>query len=326
MIRLKPELFQGLDTVEGLRKALQTAIQLEFSTIPPYLYALYSLKDPKSTVYDLIRSVVIEEMLHMALACNLLNAIGGKPVIDDRAVVPRYPGHLPGGVEGSLTVSLKPLSRDLVKDVFMAIEEPEEPIPFGGCELAGPRQTDQGKTIGDFYTQIKENMKRQGETIFTGDPARQVTDQSIDGSLQLRSAESHRKLKDLLIAVTDLASAVEAIDTIVEQGDSLFTKLLSQLQETFNGNPPRFADAVDEMYVLVSQAQKLINIDLGDGTYAGPSFEYYPLEHVKLETLTAQGGPDPHLFGLDTNGELWAIELPKSRGGVWIKSWPKPPV
>lgn len=40
MIRLKPELFQGLDTVEGLRKALQTAIQLEFSTIPPYLYAL----------------------------------------------------------------------------------------------------------------------------------------------------------------------------------------------------------------------------------------------------------------------------------------------
>jgi hypothetical protein len=43
---------------------------------------------------------------------------------------------------------------------------------------------------------------------------------------------------------------------------------------------------------------------------------------VKFETLAAQAGPDPHLFGLDMNGELWAIGLP---GGVWVKGWPQKP-
>ena len=43
----------------------------------------------------------------MAIDCNILNAIGGTPKIDDPCFVPRYPGHLPGGV-GSLIVGLAP--------------------------------------------------------------------------------------------------------------------------------------------------------------------------------------------------------------------------
>ena len=39
-------------------------------------------------VAAIIRSVVIEEMLHMALACNLLNAVGGQPEIDRAGFVP----------------------------------------------------------------------------------------------------------------------------------------------------------------------------------------------------------------------------------------------
>ena len=45
MITLKAELFQDLNgTVKGLQSALQNAIELEHATIPPYLYALYSIR------------------------------------------------------------------------------------------------------------------------------------------------------------------------------------------------------------------------------------------------------------------------------------------
>ncbi len=78
MLQLKPQLFEGLDTVSGLRGALQQAVMLEHATIPTYLYALYSLEPGKNAeIQQLITSVVIEEMSHMALACNILNAIGG---------------------------------------------------------------------------------------------------------------------------------------------------------------------------------------------------------------------------------------------------------
>ena len=42
---------------------------LEFATIPPYLTAMYSIKAGENRqVYDVIRSVVMQEMLHMAQA------------------------------------------------------------------------------------------------------------------------------------------------------------------------------------------------------------------------------------------------------------------
>src|SRR5438270_2108 len=83
MIKLKPEVFAALNTQDGLLSGLQQAIQLEHGTIPTYLYALYSIKpDSNTEIQERIRSIVIQEMLHMGLACNILNALGGSPVID----------------------------------------------------------------------------------------------------------------------------------------------------------------------------------------------------------------------------------------------------
>src|SRR4051812_36523354 len=65
--------------VNWLRAALQTAIALEQSTLPLYLSAMWSLRVQSYTAYNLIRTVVMEEMVHMAIACNLLAAIGGRP-------------------------------------------------------------------------------------------------------------------------------------------------------------------------------------------------------------------------------------------------------
>lgn len=97
MINIRAELFNDLDaSVEGLHRALQNAIELEHATIPPYLYALYSLKPGVNLeIAGLIKSVVLEEMPHMALDCNILNAIKGTPKIDEPCFLPKYPGHLP---------------------------------------------------------------------------------------------------------------------------------------------------------------------------------------------------------------------------------------
>ena len=96
MIYLKTTLFKPLQSgdIAGLRLSLQNAIRLEHATIPPYLYALYSLgTDARNAdVASIIQSVVSEEMLHMTLACNLPNALAGSPLIDRPNVIRAYRG------------------------------------------------------------------------------------------------------------------------------------------------------------------------------------------------------------------------------------------
>src|SRR5690606_2357790 len=85
--------------LEDLYPMLQNAIELEHSTIPPYLTALFSIRPGTSTeARKIVHSIVIEEMMHMTIAANILNAIGGKPQINNPRFVPVYPGPLPMGI------------------------------------------------------------------------------------------------------------------------------------------------------------------------------------------------------------------------------------
>lgn len=60
-----------------LHRHLQWALQVEHTTIPPYLCALHSIPDGYNVeAATVIRSVVMEEMLHMTLVANVLNAVG----------------------------------------------------------------------------------------------------------------------------------------------------------------------------------------------------------------------------------------------------------
>ena len=130
VIYLRQSLAEALDAggKDEVCTALQEAIELEHSTIPPYLYALYSLIPGKNdAVAEIIQSIVVEEMLHLTLAANILNALGGSPVLDTPDFIPDYPGPLPGSVEGGLVVPLAPCSLYLVSGVFMKIEQPERP-------------------------------------------------------------------------------------------------------------------------------------------------------------------------------------------------------
>src|SRR5436305_15204459 len=105
---------QPLSSVEDVRGALQNAIRLEHSTIPPYLTALSTLSGNSPSVQyarQVIHDVVVEEMLHMTVACNILNAIGGQPAIADPDFVPKYPHELPMGVAVEPLVRLRRSSK-----------------------------------------------------------------------------------------------------------------------------------------------------------------------------------------------------------------------
>jgi hypothetical protein len=207
--------------VSGVRQALQAAIRLEHSTIPPYLYALYSLDaDRNAVVAGILRSVVKEEMAHLALAANILSALGGTPVLDDPALLPRYPCQLPGTVEHGLVVGLAPFSIGLVQDTFLAIEQPEHPLRFGGKDAtalgtpANPADTTASQpaagsadgwplTIGQFYRRIGAAIEALGDGVFAHAPRNQVTTSLLPD----------------VMAVTNVATACQAIGTIINQGE-----------------------------------------------------------------------------------------------------------
>ncbi|HEV3047312.1 MAG TPA: ferritin-like protein [Solirubrobacteraceae bacterium] len=204
MLLIKAELAQNLDTPEGVQLALQTAIELEHSTIPPYLYALYSLTPGSNAeIAELVGSVVAEEMAHMALACNILNAVLGEPVIDKPGFLPLYPGPLPGTVEEGLSVGLEPFSLELLSLTFMVIEQPEDRPPVLSAAAAK-----EPLTIGRFYEMIREALEALGGDIFTGKPGYQV-----HGGIALPEVKAVERLED----------AVLAIHTIVEQGEGTST-------------------------------------------------------------------------------------------------------
>lgn len=214
MIRLEASLFKNLDEPDTLRRALQTALELEHATIPPYLFAAYSLNDTNVAIRRLIVDVTFEEMLHMTLVANLINALGGEPQLNSPGFVPRYPTALPGAVQGDLVVPLAPFSRELLRDVFMKIEEPEEPRVFPVAPAVAPEDI---RTIGQFYARIKETIENGGEALFEqGTPQRQVAIEVDD---------------DDSFAITDVATASRAIDLIVGQGEGTPTSPLEATEE-----------------------------------------------------------------------------------------------
>lgn len=197
MVFLRKEIANHVyDGAPGVKLALQIALRLEHATIPPYLYALYSLKPGSNfEIAQILRSIVLEEMSHMAIVCNILNALGCTPVIDDPCFVPRYPDHLPGAVAGGVVLSLQPFSKALLREVFAVIEEPED----GGIKGAF-----EPMTIGQYYREIQQQLRMLSQTQFRGIPERQL--RTGFGPLQT-------------IRVSDADSAVAAISEIVDQGE-----------------------------------------------------------------------------------------------------------
>jgi hypothetical protein len=74
--------------------ALQSAIDLELSTLPPYLCAYWCLRDSSSYPATQINKIFFQEMLHFGLVCNLLSATSKQPQVLKGYADVTYPGPL----------------------------------------------------------------------------------------------------------------------------------------------------------------------------------------------------------------------------------------
>jgi hypothetical protein len=198
---------------ETLKRWLQTAIELELATIPPYMIALLSIKLPTNReAADLIRGVMIEEMLHLALVANVLNAVGGQPKIDE-TVIPHYPLQLKfqgkAFEDRDFPINLEPFSANAIA-TFMKIEQPE--LPPERLTTLEARLDVPAFTIGEFYRnilgRIAELDKAAPGALFTGNPDRQIhKDYYWSGGGEV-------------VIVTDLATATQALNIVINQGEA----------------------------------------------------------------------------------------------------------
>ncbi|HEU0069266.1 MAG TPA: ferritin-like domain-containing protein, partial [Nitrospiraceae bacterium] len=175
---------------ERLKEDLQTAILIELSTIPIYLYTYYSIarKPPEAPWTDvsdvqvyagkagaLVMSVAVEEMLHMSLSSNIYFSLFNEPPELYMKSPAYYPAQLPyhnpigpPGPDGSPQVAI-PLAKLSFEQLwhFLQIEYPMKPD-----ELPVDRDWN---SLSQFYDYIKFLMSKLSDSDFqTGSTEYQI--------------------------------------------------------------------------------------------------------------------------------------------------------
>jgi hypothetical protein len=194
-----------------LHELLQKALEIELFTIPPYLTALYSIKEGTNRdSAKIIQSVVMEEMLHATLVANVMNAVGAIPLVSPERSRGRlkkcnYPSRIPH-INLDLEVALSPFSEHAITD-FKAIEAPESPKEWKDSIRLG-----QIHSIGHLYNIVLDHLvavaNELGEDVtFSGDPTRQVGPEQYYGA------------GGRVIRVHNLTDAKTVISEVAQQGE-----------------------------------------------------------------------------------------------------------
>lgn len=214
-----------IKSIKELQFHLANAAAVELSTVPLYLYAAYSIKtsgysqwSPGVSAFRTIRSVVIEEMLHLCLARNLLVAIGGDMKLHDPEIVKSFPTPMLHR-EPKLCLHLAPASKELMREVFIPLELPEWK-PEGAWMAQETFDPIFYETLGEFYNAIEEGFKKFADKAEYGDQLFGDEDTKLKRSLlQYGRAYWNDDGGGQPIIVKDLTTAKQAINTIVEQGE-----------------------------------------------------------------------------------------------------------
>lgn len=213
---------------EQLLHLLAEAAEIEHTLMCSYLYAAFSLRgddDPglspveaRAVVRwrDVIMEVAVQEMGHLILVANLTVAFGGRPHFS-RPNFPVAPGYFPSGVVVRLSgFSMQTLEHFIYLERPQGIDEADsEAFDHGdyrrGQKVVGLMPSAQEyETIGHLYEAIATNIRSLSRTIgeqqlFIGAVGAQVGPAVIDLAG--------------VIEICDVASALSALDTIVEQGE-----------------------------------------------------------------------------------------------------------
>lgn len=197
----------GRRDIQWIRGALQTAVAIEHATMPVYAAAMYSLEVQNYPAYNVLRSVLMEEMLHMAAAANMVAALGGRPRIGSLDPTQLRTG-LPAGIAPGLTARCARLSRRQL-DTFMRIEAPRELVPQPEAEEVGY------PTIGAFYEAIASAIVANADSVIAAVNGPQRANQ-VGGNLGYACIDP--------LATTDVIEQfVAGIELIREQGEGAET-------------------------------------------------------------------------------------------------------
>lgn len=158
-------------TIAHLHQHVQFAVDLEFWTIPFYMSAMYSIIDRTSDAYQLIQSVVNQEMLHLQLAANIGNAYGYSPAFP----APVYDGRIPH-IDFNLdhpnpvsrfspySAEIGPLDQARINAMCL-VEYPD----WVGCDVIKLRDNvREYPNIGDFYRALAHGARQLAEHIHGG--------------------------------------------------------------------------------------------------------------------------------------------------------------
>lgn len=213
-------------SLDDVKRSLQTAIRFELSTIPLYMTALLSIRPGYNTeAKKTLKHVMIQEMAHTSLAANILNAINGRPIMNKAYALPIFPSPSPNNPDTYMI--LGPLSKNKIEHIFMEIEKPAATVEVEcrrsilakndsryilgySCPI-----TDNPRTISQLYNNIlqglihlEEKAQLRNSSIFSNSKEKQ-----LDGEHWYSDVEGKP------FAVTNIKSALQAIEQIVEEGE-----------------------------------------------------------------------------------------------------------
>jgi Ferritin-like len=157
-----------------LQGHLQAAAELEAWTIPYYMAAMFSIVDRSSSAYQLIQSVVHQEMLHLQLVANVANSYGYSPVFGPGTF--RYEGttipHLDFALDpdnptarfSPYSAEIGPLDEQRINGMCL-VEYPE--WDTGGSPVLRDDVSEYG-SIGEFYDAVEYGARRLAADIVGG--------------------------------------------------------------------------------------------------------------------------------------------------------------
>ncbi|MEV5571884.1 ferritin-like protein [Spirillospora sp. NPDC052269] len=224
---------EGIKTEKQLVNHLLQAAAVEMQTIPMYLYAMFSLSGHGNSRWDagigarrLIRSIVVEEMLHLCLVRNVLVALGHGDEVKfyEERFIPDYPEfmlhrHPP------LLLHLGKCDTELVRKVFMEFERPKAP------KDEGKPPKGQYATVGLFYKAIMKGVERlskeKGKELWKNNKP----------DLQYVEAYWNRDGGGEPLVVLDDKTAQQALHMIVDQGEGVDPKRPSVPIDPLNPKP-----------------------------------------------------------------------------------------
>jgi CDGSH-type Zn-finger protein/uncharacterized Fe-S cluster protein YjdI len=289
---------------EELIYLLTEAAEFEHTVMCTYLYAQWSLKREEGEGVTrremeaierwrrLLGKIALEEMLHLALVNNLLASIGAAPHLS-RPEFPVGSGHFPAAID----FHLAPFNEQTIRH-FMFIERPEgidiedgagfvhesrysRPVCPG---LLTPTPRDY-HSVGHLYHGIAQAMRRLAQRfgerrLFAG-----------HGEAQLGPAEFPLPG---LFPVTDLASAMRAIEEIVLQGEG-------SPAHRDNSHYAHFAAILDEYVAL--QADR-------------PDFE--PAHPAAVNPLLTESAHGPKVNRISNPRSRYVVDLGNSMYALMV--------